>query len=333
MRNIIVRFLKTEMLIYNYTAKQNPIGIDKSKLKPEVQIQVKLLETVFAQRWKEYLLNLSKRVPHIGWYMTSQASNERNMTTAQMKEAIQKILDSFTFFHNNKIEDFADIITEIQGLMTNPKLVTQDHINRYHRWFTELSKRYTHTRKKFVGDLDDSTVYFHIQDINGYVHVLEQYTYYDLSRRRLFPICKQWSTQAHNAHNLNSLRNNIWDEMIWLEQGTFDFLTESYDHTVWLHEDILGKDQLKAWLDHDQLYPEDITGNLFMTPNVTFDPYKLYKTIMDREDFRQESKDSGKTLDKPPLGDIVNIDEVPWENMVFYEVKSIILDGQTLWEK
>lgn len=318
------------MLVYNYEVNPNATG-KPTNLIPTVQIQVKLLNTPFVKRWMTYLVNLSDRVPNIGWYMTSQASNERNIKLEEMIPSLTHLYNSFAYFHEHKIEDFTDIINELTYLLQNPASLTQHHLNTYHRWFTEFATRFFVTKYKQPPTCNEQELFTHVHNVNGYVHNLEQYTYYDLERRRIFPVCKQWSTQAHNAHNLNNLQNGIWDEMVWLESGTYDFFNESYDHTVWLHEDIQGKDQLKAWMDHDILDPEDITGNLFMTPNVTFDPYKLYKTIMDRDDFRQESSATGKTLDKPPLGDIVNIDEVPWEHMVHYRVTSITLSNITLW--
>lgn len=320
------------MLIYNYKVRptrmpRHPILVDN------VSIKIQLLDTPFVKRWVEYLNALSERVPVINWYMTSQASNERNMKIEEIHPLLYKVYKSFVFFHKYKIQDFTDIINEIDFLLNNPEQLTQHHLNKYHRWFTTLSTYFFINHRDDIPEgCDKEELFFNIHDVNTYVHSLEQYTYYDLSRRRLFPICKQWSTQAHNAHNLNNLQNHIWDDMEFLESGIFDFFNEGYDHTFWLHEDIQGKEQLKAWMDHDDLKPDDITGNLFMTPNVTFDPYKIYKTIMDRDDFRQESKESGKTVDKPPLGDIVNIDEIPWEFMVDYDVTSIVLDDKVLWK-
>lgn len=313
------------MLIYNYVSKKNE--------NVKQQIVVQLLDRPFVHRWTDYLVKLSKRVPHIDWYITSQASNERYMEDWQTPKFIQKVHDSFVYFQKHNLGDFANIITEIEFLLKNPTHLKQSHLNMWHRWFTTLAGKYFGgNAEPYPESCTKDELYFFVHDVNGFAHRLEEYTYYDLERRRIFPICKQWSTQAHNAHNLNNLHNNIWDEMEYLEPGIFDFFNESYHHTVWMHEDILGKDQMKAWLDHDELGPSDITGNLFVTPNVTFDPYKIYPTILDREDFRNESRLSGKTIDRPPLGDIVNIDEVPWEDMVHYSVQSIELHGQTLWK-
>lgn len=313
------------MLIYNYSHKTDG---------KKQQIRIELLDKPFTRRWVEYMIKLSNRVPKINWYMTSQASNVRHMVPPTTNFHVQKMQNSFAYFQTHKVGDFTKELEEINWLLENPTELKQSHLNKWHRWFTTLATRFFGYGPEPIPETatrDD--LYFAVHDLNGHAHRLEEYTYFDLERRRIFPIkCMQWSTQAHNAHNLANLQNHIWDDMLDLETGTFDFFKESYHHTVWMHEDIQGKDQMKAWMDHDELYHEDITGNLFMSPNVTFDPLKIYSTILDREDFRKESLASGKTLDRPPLGDIINITEVDWNNMVNYNVVSIMLDGKVLWE-
>jgi hypothetical protein len=314
------------LICYNYISQK-----DSNKRQ---QVRIQLLDNPFVNRWIEYMLSLSKRVPHINWYITSQANNARHLQPHENVQFIQKMVNSFTYFKEHKIQgDFEPLIREATWLLRNPEFVTQGHLNKWHRWFTTMASRFFGYDPEPIPEScvrDD--LYYAVHDLNGYAHRLEEYTYYDLERRRIFPICKQWSTQAHNAHNLANLHNSIWDEMIHLDPGTFDFFKESYHHTVWMHEDIQGKDQMKAWMDHDELHHSDITGNMFVSPNVTFDPYKIYSTILDREDFRKESMASGKTLDRPPLGDILNIDEIPWEDMVEYNVESIVFDNTTLWK-
>jgi len=313
------------MLIYNYVAKNDP--------RKNQQIRIELLDRPFVHQWTQYMIELSERVSKINWYITSQANNERTMIPEKCLFHIQKVHDSFTYFQTHKVGDFSVYLNEIEYLLKNPSDIKQSHLNKWHRWFTTLASRYFGYNPESIpptATRDD--LYFAVHDVNGHAHRLEEYTYFDLERRRIFPLCKQWSTQAHNAHNLNNLHNSIWDKMVELPTGTYDYFSESYDHTVWMHEDIQGKDQMKAWLDHDELYHEDITGNLFMSCNVTFDPLKLYSTVLSREDFRKESIACGKTLDRPPLGDIVNIEEVDWTNMVNYNVRSIMLDSKVLWE-
>jgi hypothetical protein len=116
-----------------------------------------------------------------------------------------------------------------------------------------------------------------------------------------------------------------------LDPGNFDAYKSNTDYTVWIHEDIVGKDQVKAWLDHDDLSQFDITGNTNMTPNVSFDPFKMYNRIVNDPEFKQESLSSGKTLDRNPLGNILNIENIDFDALLSGSVYSIELDGEMLW--
>jgi hypothetical protein len=111
---------------------------------------------------------------------------------------------------------------------------------------------------------------------------------------------------------------------------TFDPTTEEYHYDVWINEDIQGKDHMKAWLDEDDLTQTDVWGNSFMTPNVMFDPHLIYASVIDKPDFIAEYKASGKTLNRWPLGKIVN--EVDWDSVEKGKISSIELDGTVLWD-
>ena len=70
-----------------------------------------------------------------------------------------------------------------------------------------------------------------------------------------------------------------------------------------------------------------------MTPNVLLDPNKIYANLMDNVKFKKFVLDSNKPINRYPIGNIVNINDINWE--LFRKgskIISITLDGETLWE-
>ena len=53
---------------------------------------------------------------------------------------------------------------------------------------------------------------------------------------------------------------------------------------------------------------------------------------MDNPEFRKFVIDSNKPINRYPIGDIVNIDNVNWSLFRKGKLLSIVLDGETLWE-
>jgi hypothetical protein len=127
-------------------------------------------------------------------------------------------------------------------------------------------------------------------------------------------------------------KESIWgSETVEYINEEFDFNNSSYDHDVWLTDDILGKDHFKCWFEEDDPINDDITGNLLLTPNITLDPNKIFKQTLDDIEFQKFVTNSNKKLNRFPLGDILNINEIPWQNITECQLKNIELDGNILW--
>ena len=297
------------------------------------QLKIELNDFDFTKRWIKYMEATAARVPRLFWYSTKQNFNNRILTKYETPINLCKLYKSFAIFHANLPYDVTEPLGMLDECLENPEKLNQHHLNVWHRWFTRLAGAYFQENITIPPSLTRDELYHAIHAVNGNVHVLEKYTYSDLQNRRSMEPTLQYSTQCHNAHNLSNLTNGVWapgyTEL--LEPGGYDFRTQEYRFSVWLHEDIQGKDQMKAWLDHDDLNMEDITGNLIMTPNVTFDPNMTYARIIDNPEFRKQSDACGKTLDRYPLGNIINADEFKFEEILRSKVMSIELDGKELW--
>lgn len=301
-----------------------------------IEINIELANTGFVNLWKTYMLNLYNRLPNIVWYITRHNNNLRYLSHDKLIVNLSRLHASFLFFNNKKIDNFNGIIERIEYLFEHPKETTQQDLNHWHRQFTRLINIY-------AGDPDitpPNTLHMdlvqYIHDVNQYVHKCEAHTYADCDRRKPFVDSPMYAVQFTNANNIELYADND-NRKVWngstpeIASGIFDWNKESTDYTVWLHEDIIGKDQMKAWLDHDNLGAFDITGNLGWTPNVTFDPKKVYNRICQDPSFRAESIASGKTLDRPPLGNVINIENINFDDILDAKVYSIELDGKLLW--
>lgn len=301
-------------------------------------VNVELINNNFVNNWVKKLELVTNRLPNISWYTCMIGNNDFHGTDDQIKKILLELFDCFKFFDILNLDNFKNDLNEINRILENLDLLEQSHLNKWHRYFTKLEFLYS-SRTVIVPNIDFEKLYFNIQEINRLVHRLECRTYYKCPRRKEFVNPYQYAVQFTNA-NVNANFTNDENHSVWsvlkhevLDDNTFDFFTENYNYTVWMNEDILGKDQIKAWLDHDNLNEEDITGNLVLSPNVTFDPSYLYKRVLENEEFRRESKLSGKYLNRPPLGNIIEPDSINWKEFPGSTVVEIKLNNTIIWKK
>lgn len=312
------------MLTYTYITPNNDVK----------KIHIELFDYYFIKRWTKYLQKLSVKCPNIGWYISGLNGVSTRKPELNVLDLL-RIRDCFIFINKNNLEPYGPAIAEIERLLVYPDQVQQYHLNEWHRMFTKLEHRFLKIEEKISDKIDRGELWQVIQDINTYTHHLELWTYWQLPRRQEFRNATQYSIQFTNANNLKYLEqeNNVFspENIEFIEPGGFDFFTQNYDATVWLHEDITGKDQMKAWLDHDDLYEFDVTGNLLMTPSITLDPYKMYSSVLNNQKFREQSKYCSKSLDRYPIGNIVNINEIDWSIFFNCKIQSISLYDTELW--
>lgn len=297
-------------------------------------IHIKLLNNLFVNEWKIYFKNILKKV-NLDWHLVQCANNERYKTDDQVKEYLSGLLSSYNFFNKNNMGDYINEVENIYKLIENPQDITQHNLNIWHRHFTSLEMKYSIKEYQTTTDIDTKLVMTMIQEVNRYAHMLEGATYYKTPRRMMFENNQQYAIQFTNANQANNNNYNkieVWTELQRLDEGIFDWRCDDYHHTVWINEDILGKDQMKAWLDHDDLREFDITGNLNMTPSIMLDPHRLYEKVLNNSDFRKESLSSGKTIDRLPLGDIVETD-IDYQEFLGAKIIYVKLDDEIIWEK
>lgn len=318
------------MLIYKFCYPNN--------INSTITVEIDLLDNPFVNAWKEYIIQLYTRLPKIVWYITRHGYNDRFLRSEQLVEFLSRLHASFLFFQKKKIGDYSQEIKRIEFLFQNPSQTNQTDLNIWHRHFTTLEGKYSLHADRTPPNTLTMDLYEYIHDVNQFVHRCEGWTYADCPRRIQFTNSPMYAVQFTNANNMSAFAENdnkkVWDQSTpRLSAGFYDPYTEGSDHTVWLHEDIIGKDQVKAWLDNDDLTQFDVTGNDCMTPNVTFDPTRVYHRVLQEPNFKKESLASSKTFDRPPLGNIRNISEIDFDSILDKQVYSIELDGKLLWNK
>jgi len=299
-------------------------------------VRVELNNHPFTQRWKDYFIRTLTRCPNLQWYSNTLNSPAKKFNIEECLPLITKIKIALKLFSINPNDNVVKELGCLKQVLLDPASLTQQDLNLWHRTFTRLGTKYFHPDAVMPNGMDTALVHKLIHDINTSVHHLESYTRSNLPRRNT--LLKQpqeiYTASCMDAVNLNYATNGVWSigHYDLIEPGGFDFNTNDYNYSVWLNEDIQGKDQIRAWLDHDDLTQDDITGNILMTPNIMFDPNMTYSRIIDNEEFRIESRLSNKTIDRYPLGNIVDPEKVKWDRMFRAIITEITLDDRVLYE-
>lgn len=307
----------------------------------EKQIKIKLLDKPWVDQWKTYVYELYERVPYLKISLDHTVWNNMHHTTPS-KTLLEELKDALIYFKSFSQYDFSKGVTEIDQYIKDPSSITQQFLNYTHRCFTSVATDFYNRTIILPEGITRDDMFHSMHVLNDNTHKLESITYKKSIRRHQ---CRHGEYFTFTTENINSAMHKQNDKSPWLTNGVqlinseFDYLVEDYHHNVWLNEDIQGKDQFKCWLDEDDLTCDDITGNILVTPNLILDRYNTLTGILDNKDFQAEYKKLNKKLNRFPIGDIVNIDDINWDVDMRYnkdtrnvpKIKNIELCGNKLW--
>lgn len=321
------------MLIINFI---DPLGKEK-------QIRIKLLDKPWVEQWKNYIYMLYDRVPYLKISLDHTIWNNMyhgtpaNTLLTELKNALQ-------YFEPFSKYDFSYGISEIDKFIEDPQSITQSFLNYTHRCFTSVATDYYNRTIVLPDGITREDVFHPMHVLNDNTHKLEAITYKKAVRRQQ---CTHGEYFTFVTENINSAMHKQNDKSPWSTNGIeyikpeyeFDYINEDYHHNVWLNEDIQGKDQFKCWLDEDDASCDDITGNILMTPNLILDRYDTLTGILDNTEFQESYKKLNKKLNRFPIGDIINIEDIDWDVDIKFNnttrcassIKSIELCGKKLW--
>ena len=307
----------------------------------EFDFCIDLLDTPFVDRWKSYMQDLSEQLSDINWAFRlgkCMVSSLQAVSFYRYLEKLRsfsswlvKLRDAFEFLHCHCLGNYEKELADLDFLIKNPKELRQRHLNIWHRHFTTQATEWYSKRMAVPYGLVEET-FNTIHAINQHVHVLEIATYRHLNN---IDIKKERFTHFINCTDSREfkIKDQLWSNYNSVQTfpDTFDPIGNNHHHSVWLGEDIQGKDQVKAWIEEDDLSAEDCTGNLFFTPNLILDPNYLYYTVMSNPDWQKQHEACGKPVNRWPIGDILNLESINWKTLHHAIIQSVELDGKTLW--
>ena len=316
----------------------DPFGVEK-------QIRIKLLDKPWVEQWKNYVFRLYDRVPYLKISLDHTIWNSM-YHSAPATQLLGELKDALVYFNDKFPQyDFSYGVTEIDKYIADPQSITQPFLNYTHRCFTTVAKDFYDRTIVVPEGIARDDVFHPMHVLNDNTHRLECISYKKAPRRIA---CEHGEYFTFTTENINSAMHKQNDKSPWETNGVellntaheFDYINEDYHHNVWLNEDIQGKDQFKCWLDEDDASQDDITGNLLVTPNLIMDRYGTLTGILDNPDFQEQYRKLNKKLNRFPIGDIDNVDEVNWEVDLKYseetcnipKMKSITLCGRPLWK-
>jgi len=260
---------------------------------------IDVANTVFAARWVKYAQSLTKDNFYLSgqWHMTPLDrinSKQVEKYTKELRDAIGYCAEHITDYN------FSNALDALQQFQND---YDQKHCNLIHRTFTFMTLK-GHLKKFHTPELDRQV---HI--INSAVHQLESTAAFRQIERRQHYNGRVIQVMFTDAGRMEGADFSMWNTPI---RETFDHRVEDTDYSVWLNEDILGKDLVRCFLDEDDPTQPDITGNLFLTPSLYIDIDKKYHEILTSKEFNDwhASTCPDKTLNRWPIGN-VNTTDLP----------------------
>lgn len=297
-------------------------------------INIELIDNPFTNKWRDYLLRTANRLPNLSW--STRKSPMRSHEKVNPINNFKKLKQSFELLQEHYGTDYSSEINELAHLIENPKDLKQSQLNLWTRHYVtnanDFVDNYETNHLIPQTDTPDDVIFKTIHALSQRTHELEILTHCDIERRDWLQDKLYYGIRSADANNLGD-SDSLWcngNQEPIEEKFTFD---NDYRYNVWIGDDIQGKDHFKCWYDEDDASNSDIGGNTFMTPNIVFDPYMIYATTMENPEFKKFVIDSNKPINRYPIGNIININDVDWE---FFrrgsKIISIILDGETLWD-
>lgn len=252
-------------------------------------------------------------------------------TLDTVKEAIDSIRDAATYLNSitNKFKFPYDLNNfPSYDVFLENGLEAQLHLNRFHRYFT-TGARNPHSRdllknSMIKNEMDANNWLNRIQEINQAVHKLDHST-------------KTPHLQDTTILDYFAVYYHLHNEKMYLSEGThhpitteecLDAADDSNNWNVWMRVDLLGKDYMTGFVNHDDPAEWDIqylnsyTGMFVIYPNKTpvdFCKNETFRTWLHEHGLRYDSRMCGIPLGK--LDYVVdNLQEQNTSNLLIQEL-------------
>lgn len=222
---------------------------------PHGPIVIELLDNPFVNLWSEhhemmtqqYQTQISIAVP----------GSIKRYNSTEINHVIDNIIAAVDQLNSATDQSiFSTTVTKPQLLACD--LSTQKILNQlHHRAVTCLES-----------DIQWREFDYLLNLVNQRIHALESYVTTPHKQQ-----CEQSAAMAQFEFDLSK-----YQDVVVLDQGTFQTITEQdqqhlqmWGHDVWIKKDLLGKDFVQAYLDHDDPAQSDIHPQVVFTGGVCVD--------------------------------------------------------------
>jgi hypothetical protein len=264
----------------------------------------KVLDTKFANFWLKHFLKIKDHYtlqPHLcGWPRV----NPVDASTSKIIDQIVSVADEI-----NSIEYITPLPEPVdKSLLEKLNLDTQMFLNRLHRYVVTA----TEERDRWL--LDESPRFDWIpwenQEINHILNLLNQ-SIHQLEFFVVTPHRKKFNNFLSTivVHPVASL----YDDCVVYEDGVDNEISDSYmddlrlyGHDVWIKKDILGKDFITAFADHDDHTRPDVRPPPMISGGIDIDIEDTREQFFYSSDFKDWlGQEPTNYHGSYPIGDIV----------------------------
>jgi hypothetical protein len=232
------------------------------------KIQIDLLENDFVNTWLNYFINLDKTNLNFRYDEIKLSGYKKISTDKNILSDLNSIQTSLNYISTSCNLNFDELIDKIIYEKSKIPNIDQGVLNDVHRTFTRLINN--QNVSGYIPIDTNKILFENLHNLNDTVHRLESYSTFTFSHKR-----KLFKNKPIMSLGVFKFPFN---KKTWIKSN-FDPLIDNYNFDVWLNDDILGKDMIRSYLDDDFIQFDDITGNLFITPNLELDPSKNIKNI------------------------------------------------------
>jgi|TARA_R110002126_G_C10356441_1_gene492151 hypothetical protein len=263
----------------------------------------KLLDTDFANFWLEHFLKVHKKYKLLPnkryWPYVKPNDDLTNPTVQQLIEVANKI---------NSIDYIVPLPEPIERkLLEKLNVETQCFLNRLHRYLvtaTELRDRW-----ETNGDAKFNFIPWENQEINYLFNLLNQ-TIHRLEEYVITPNREDFNIFLGSVEV--TLVASQYDDCTVYEDDVDKEIPDSmmkdlrlYGHDVWIKKDILGKDFITAFADHDDPTQPDVRSPPMVSGGLEIDIDDSRKKLFDHPKFKSWlGRNPTNYQGSYPIGDI-----------------------------
>jgi hypothetical protein len=251
--------------------------------------RIQIADNPFAVRFTAKFKEILKDYPVKCWMvMFGWVQFTTDQFITEQSDKLQKVIDELNAMGVN----FP--LTVNKEILQLKNTQSQQVMNQLHRAFTTAHRSYF--EKTFLWDDrtgagytippgQDQQFLYLIDQINHLVHKTEHYFKTERKNFNATDLVKQLEIRTDTYTNNNT--RLLEDYYFTIDPADYQYASDSNEYDVWVGKDILGKDYLVAYYEHDDAGQWDITHVLGYSGKISIDiTDKTRADVMQTADFR-----------------------------------------------